>query len=174
MTLALGESILVIGATFSELPVSAARLAAFVIAFLGSVALWEIYFERSEASGHRAMTATDDAARLGHWAYIAFHLPIVAGVIAVAAGDELTIDHPTDAATAATAALILGGAALYLTGSALFNWALTKRVTWSRVAALVALAALAPLSAPASAFALTVAAASIVVAVALWDITRSV
>ena len=52
--LALGESILVIGATFSQLPVSGSRFAAFVIAFLGSVALWEIYFARSEAGGHRA------------------------------------------------------------------------------------------------------------------------
>lgn len=170
--LALGESILVIGATFSELSVSGPRIAAFVTAFLGSVALWEIYFERSETSGHAAMTATDDAARLGHWAYIAFHLPIVAGVIAFAAGDERTIAHPTQPATAATAALILGGAALYLLGSALFNWALTKQVAWSRVAPLVALAALTPLAGDASALVLSVAAASVVVVVALWDITR--
>ena len=170
--LALGESILVIGATFSQLPVSGSRIAAFVIAFLGSVALWEIYFARSEAGGHRAMTATDDAARLGHWAYIAFHLPLVAGVIAIAAGDEQTIAHPTDPATAATAALILGGSALYLIGSALFSWALEKRVAWSRLAGLGALTVLAPLSAVASVLVLSIVAVSVVVGVAFWDVAR--
>src|SRR5918995_136020 len=42
--LALGESILVTGTTFGEIETSVATVAAFVVAFLGSVALWWIYF----------------------------------------------------------------------------------------------------------------------------------
>src|SRR5215210_6113220 len=45
--IALGESILVTGTTFGESEVSAASVAAFGVAFLGSGALWWIYFARS-------------------------------------------------------------------------------------------------------------------------------
>src|SRR5918999_5179658 len=44
--LALGESILVTGTTFGEIEASTATVAAFVVAFLGSAALWWIYFSR--------------------------------------------------------------------------------------------------------------------------------
>jgi low temperature requirement protein LtrA len=39
LIVALGESILVTGASFGQLPLSAATVAAFVVAFAGSVAL---------------------------------------------------------------------------------------------------------------------------------------
>src|SRR4029079_18078787 len=42
--IALGESILVTGATAAALPATAAHLAAFFAAFTGSVAMWWIYF----------------------------------------------------------------------------------------------------------------------------------
>jgi low temperature requirement protein LtrA len=45
--IALGESILVIGTTFGEIEPSATAVSALVIAFLGSVGLWWIYFSRS-------------------------------------------------------------------------------------------------------------------------------
>ena len=40
----LGESLLVTGTTFGKVEVSTANITAFVVAFLGSVALWWIYF----------------------------------------------------------------------------------------------------------------------------------
>lgn len=45
--IALGESLLVTGATFGETEASAAAVSALVLAFLSSVALWWIYFNRS-------------------------------------------------------------------------------------------------------------------------------
>ena len=92
------------------------------------------------------MTATDDAARLGHWAYIAFHLPLVAGRDRDCRRRRASaIAHPTDPATAATAALILGGSRP-ASGAvrALFGWALDRSASASsRLAGLGALAALA-------------------------------
>jgi low temperature requirement protein LtrA len=46
VTLALGESLLITGTTLGELPSSAGTLAAFVVAFAGSVAFWWIYSRR--------------------------------------------------------------------------------------------------------------------------------
>ena len=46
--IALGESIVIIGATLSGMArISGAAVAAFVVAFAGSVALWWLYFDRS-------------------------------------------------------------------------------------------------------------------------------
>ena len=42
--IALGESILVTGATFGKMDWTAATVAAFAVAFIGSVAMWWIYF----------------------------------------------------------------------------------------------------------------------------------
>ena len=56
--IALGESIVITGATLSAMArVSVATVAAFVVAFAGSVALWWLYFDRSRAgklAGHRS------------------------------------------------------------------------------------------------------------------------
>jgi low temperature requirement protein LtrA len=49
--IALGESILVTGVTLGQLPWSPARLTALVVAFVGSAALWWIYFNRSAEDG---------------------------------------------------------------------------------------------------------------------------
>ena len=43
--IALGESIVLIGATTSDLDIDAARLTALALAFAGTAALWWLYFE---------------------------------------------------------------------------------------------------------------------------------
>ena len=43
--IALGESIVVTGATTSQLELTPARVIAFAIAFLGTAALWWLYFD---------------------------------------------------------------------------------------------------------------------------------
>ena len=56
-------------------------------------------------------------------AYTYFHLPMIAGIIAVAAADELMVAHPGNRGTAASVALTIGGTALFFAGHALFKWA---------------------------------------------------
>jgi low temperature requirement protein LtrA len=167
--LALGESILVTGTNFGELPRSAQIVAAFVVAFVGSATLWWIYFDRAEEAGRRVMSAASDPGGLGVWAYHYFHIPMVVGIVVVAAADELTIAHPTDEPTVATTALILGGPALYLVGNALFKRALWDHLPRSRLIAICALVALVPVAVVSSALVLLVAATLVLVAVALWD-----
>lgn len=108
------------------------------------MSLWWIYFDRGAEAGRRAISSAVDPGRLGRSAYPIFHVPMVAGIIATAAADELAIAHPSDDATVATTAAILGGPALYLVGSALFNWALSERAPTSRLVAIAALVVLVP------------------------------
>jgi len=169
LIIALGESILVTGATFGQLPLAPAAVAALVVAFLGSVALWWVYFDRSAEVSSDAIAHSADPGRLGRSAYTYFHLPMVAGIIVAAVGDELTIAHPTGETSAATAAVVLGGPALFLIGHVLFKWAVFSHVSVPRLAAIAALAALAPVSLVAPPLVLSGAATLVVAAVAAWD-----
>jgi low temperature requirement protein LtrA len=167
--IALGESILVTGTTFGEIEPSATRIAAFVVAFLVSEALWWIYFARHGEVARETISSSEDPGRLGHSAYTYFHLPMVAGIIAVADDDELTVAHPGEHGTPASVALLLGGTALFLAGQAFFKWAVFGVLSWSRVVAIAALAALIPVAFAIPALALSGAAGLIVVVLAVWD-----
>jgi low temperature requirement protein LtrA len=121
--LALGESLLVTGTTFGGIEASPATVSAFVVAFVGSVALWWVYFARSDEAAREVSSFSEDPGRVARSAYTYFHLPMVAGIIAVAAADELTVAHPGEHGTPASITLTLGGTALFLAGHALFKWA---------------------------------------------------
>lgn len=167
--LALGESIVVTGTTFGQIQASTATVSAFVVAFLGSVALWWVYFARSAEAAREVISSSEDPGRLGRSAYTFFHLPMVAGIIAVAAADELTVAHPGERANAALVALTLGGTALFLAGHALFTWAIFGVLSWPRVVAIAALAALIPVGFAIPTLALSSIAGLIVVVLAVWD-----
>lgn len=97
-------------------------------------------------------------------------MPMVAGIIVAAAADELVIAHPMEPVTPAMTALILGGPALYLAGNALFTWALSGLVPWSRLVAVAALVALMPLATSAAALTLLIAATLVIGALVGWDL----
>jgi low temperature requirement protein LtrA len=165
--IALGESILVTGTTFGQIEASTATVSAFVVAFLGSVALWWIYFARSAEAAREVISSSEDPGRLGRSAYTYFHLPMIAGIIAVAAADELTVAHPGDRGTASSVALTLGGTALFLVGHAFFKRAVFGMLPWSH--AIAALAALIPVGFAIPTLVLSGAAGLIVVVLAAWD-----
>ena len=81
---------------------------ATVVALLGSVSLWWIYFDRTEEAAREVISSPDDLGRVALSAYTYFHIPIIAGIIAVGAADELTLAHPGDRTSAALVALTLG------------------------------------------------------------------
>jgi low temperature requirement protein LtrA len=167
---ALGESIVVMGATFSSKELSASTFATFVIAFLGSVAFWWIYFDRTAGLSTEIIATSNDPGRLGRSAFTYFHIPMVAGVIVAAVGDELTIAHPTGDASRALVATVLGGPALFLAGHALFKWCLFGRISYPRVVALAALAALLPISLIAPPIVISGGAALVLVTVVWSDL----
>ena len=167
--IALGESILVTGTTFGEIEASAVTVCAFVVAFLGSVAMWWIYFSRSAEAGSEIIAGSRDPGRLGRSAYTYFHLPMVAGIIAIAAADELTVAHPGATGKLASITLTLGGTALFVAGHALFKWAVFGVLPFSHAVAVAALLALIPVGFAIPTLALSGAAGLIVVGLAVWD-----
>jgi low temperature requirement protein LtrA len=119
---------------------------AFATAFAGSVAMWWIYFHRSADAGEEVMGRSGDPGRLARSAYTYSHLPIVAGIIVTAVGDELVIGHPLGHADVATVATVLGGPALFIAGHALFKFTVFGVVSVPRLVAIALLVAFAPLA----------------------------
>jgi len=170
--IALGESIVVIGATLSRLlgmAVTAAEAGAFVIAVVGSAGLWWLYFDRSAGDAARVIAASADPGRMGRTAYHLIHPVMVAGIIVAAAADEVMVSSPGLTGVAWAAWLVLGGTALFIAGHAAFKIAVWRVVPWSRLAA-VAVLGLLGLAAPhVSVLGLGVCATAVVIAVAASD-----
>jgi low temperature requirement protein LtrA len=166
--IALGETVLTIGNAFAGAPLDAARLCALAAAFAGTVALWWCYFHRAEGIGMEAAGGERDVTRLvalGNYTLIA----MVVGIIAIAVGDELAIAHPGDPITAASAALVFGGPAIFLLAQLGFMRRATGAVPRSRLLGCAALAILALATAPLSVLAAVTAASAVLLAVAIDD-----
>jgi low temperature requirement protein LtrA len=171
--IALGESIVVIGATMSGLThISGAQIGAVAVALVGSVGLWWIYFDRSADEAEQVIAASDDPGRLGRSAYHLIHPIMVAGIIVGAAADELTVSDPTAPARGPVVWMILGGVGLFLAGHAAFKAVIWQVVSWTRVAGVVVLALLGLAAPHLSAVALGGCAATVVLAVAASDYRR--
>jgi len=176
--IALGESVVVIGATLARLlagPLAAphARAAstviAFVLAFVGSVGLWWIYFDRSAAASAEAIARSADPGAIGRSAYHLIHPVMVAGIIVIAAADDIVLSHPDQRAGLASALLILGGTALYLAGHAAFKAVVWRTVSWPRLAGVAAAGLLGLLAPHVSVLVLAGCATAVVVGVAAAD-----
>ncbi|GAA4607694.1 low temperature requirement protein A [Actinoallomurus liliacearum] len=169
--IALGESLLVTGSTFAgQKDMGAGAVTAFAVAFLGSVAMWWIYFDRSAEAAATRIANADDPGRLGRSAYTFSHVPLVAGIIVTAVADELVVAHPGGHMTGGTATVVLGGPALFVAGHALFKRAVFGHFTAARVLALGTLAVLAPVSMLLSPLVLAFLTLAVLGALAGWEV----
>jgi len=112
--IALGETIVITGATTSELELTSATVAAFAVAFLTTAALWWLYFNLVAAISERRLAQAEARVLLARDAYTYLHVVLVAGILLNAVGDELVIAHPTEELSGAELAATVGGPALYL------------------------------------------------------------
>jgi low temperature requirement protein LtrA len=143
--IALGESILVTGATAAALCATPMTVTAFVIAFLGTVAMWWIYFNIGAERGSHRVTTAADPGRLARTVYTYVHMLIVAGIVVGAVADEIVLTHVDAQIQPREVAVMVGSPALYLVGVMLFKRASSKFFPLSHLASLAMLAALAAL-----------------------------
>jgi low temperature requirement protein LtrA len=112
--IALGESIVITGATTSDLELTTARVVAFALAFLITAALWWLYFSLVATIAQRRLAQAANRTLLARDAYTYLHVVIVAAIILTAVGDELVIAHPTEELPDAELIAVVCGPALYL------------------------------------------------------------
>lgn len=165
----LGESVLVTGATFAGLEWTTEVVSAAVVAFVGTLAMWWLYFGASHEAASRVIVSADDPGKLARRAYTYCPILIVAGIIVVAVGDELTLMHPTGHVATEAAVVLIGGPLLFMIGGLLARLAVFERWAAPRIVGVVALAALwflVPMTTPLGLAAMTTA---VMVAVAAWE-----
>lgn len=170
--IALGESLLVTGATFAELTWDTATIIGMLNAVVASIAMWWMYFDSGAERSHRRIVQSSDPGRQARIAYTYLHAPIVAGIIVVAVSDELVLAHPLHASPGAVATII-GGPLLYLLGNALFKWVTNDRLAppLSHLVGMTMLLALVPMATShwVSALGLSIITTVVMVIVAAWE-----
>ncbi|MEU1683385.1 low temperature requirement protein A [Micromonospora zamorensis] len=138
---ALGELILSTGMGLAGSGFTAGQVATSAVAFVSAVLLFQLYFQRVQRILAPPSVATVERVRPGTSTSYS-HLVMVAGVVVVSASTLTVIDQPSGRAPVELMAAILGGPALFLLGSVLFDAVVTGRMLWSRVLAIVVLGAL--------------------------------
>lgn len=167
--IALGESILVTGATFAKLAWTPETIGAFLVAFAGSLVMWWIYFHKGAEAGAHSISHARDPGRVARLAYTYLHLPIVAGIVVVAVGDELVLAHPSGHADIKSVLSLIGGPLLFLIGVILFKHTIHGRLQLSHLVGIAALAVLAPFGSALSPLILSAVTTAILLVVGVWE-----
>jgi low temperature requirement protein LtrA len=167
--IALGESIVVTGATLASLDWSFTTLIAFLVVLTGTVAMWWIYFNKGSEWGSRRISASGDPGRIARLAYTYLHLLLAGGIIVAAVADEIVLRHPLEHTEWKTAAAIVGGPAVYVLGNLLFKRATAGHFALSHMIGL-GLFGLTLLAVPvATPLTLAAATAAVLIVVGAWE-----
>jgi low temperature requirement protein LtrA len=167
--IALGESIVITGATTSELSLDASRMAAFGLAFVSTAALWWLYFSYVARIAERRLEQSEDTTTTARDAFTYLHVVFVAGIIVSAVGDELVIAHPTEDLPTPELVAVVAGPTIYLLAHVLFRLRLAGTLSSRRLGAAVTciVIGLAGTALPALAVAALIAAVLVVLIV--WE-----
>jgi low temperature requirement protein LtrA len=151
--IALGESVVAIGIGAADLPLDLGLAAVAVLGLLLAACLWWAYFGGDDARAERALagTAEDRRAAVAVRAFDYWHLPILLGIVCLAAGLKDAIGHAYDRLDPAHAWLLAGGAAVFLAGDVGFRHTLRLGPGRLRAAAAALALATVPLGVAASA-----------------------
>jgi low temperature requirement protein LtrA len=168
--IALGESIVVAGATASAAGLTPTVVVCLVVAFVQTAALWWLYFGTTAEQARNTLSTCEDPGRLARDAYTYLHLPIVAGIIATAVGTDLLIAKPHHALRGVGLAMMLGGPALFLVGESLFGRRMTGTTNVTRVVVAGLLVLLVPIGGQVSALLLGVTVGALLTALVLWEL----
>lgn len=167
--IALGETILTTGKNASDHLENPGTATVLVCAFLTTVLMWWLYFHHGQ---QKASDKADLATRPQETAQHLFtycHLPIVAGIILTAVGEDFSLSHPFESGSTSSAVALLGGPMLFLAGLAWMKAASSRVVPYSHCAGILVLAACYLFVASTTNFLIQVTAATILFIVALWE-----
>src|SRR5437764_12462 len=149
LLVAIGESVVAIGIGASHLPVDAALVAVAGLGLALSACLWWLYFGGDDDRAERALGALAPVERA--WAALAafgyWHIPMLLGIVTVAAAERRAFAKPFTALSWPLAALLGGGIAAFLAGDVLFRRALGIRRLDVRTGAAALAVATLPLGA---------------------------
>jgi low temperature requirement protein LtrA len=150
---ALGESVVAIGIGAAGQPVDLALVSVAVLGLVLAACLWWTYFGGDDRRAEEALAAVpeDRRAAVAVMAFGYWHLPILLGIVALAAGLKDAIGHAFEPLDLAHALLLAGGVATFLAGNVGFRSVLGLGPARHRAAAAVLALATIPVGLAASA-----------------------
>ena len=110
----LGETILTTGRNAVEHMGPDLTFLVFCGAFLSTVAMWWIYFHRGQEEAAEKAEETNEPEAVAHSLFTYGHLPIVAGIILTAVGEDFALSHPEEQGDWKSACAIIGGPVLFV------------------------------------------------------------
>jgi low temperature requirement protein LtrA len=146
--IALGESIVALGAGAEGHPLDAGTIVAVLLGVTVACALWWAYFDVvAIVAAHRFQLAQGpEQARIARDSYTYLHTPMVAGIILFALGAKKTLAHVGDPLEAVPAFGLCGGVALYLLAHVAFRLRNVHSLNRARLASAIVLLALIPVA----------------------------
>lgn len=165
----LGETILTSGRNAAEHMAANLTILVFCCAFLSTVLMWWIYFHygQQEAASKAENSSRPEA--VAHNLFTYGHLPIVAGILLTAVGEDFALSHAEEDASFKHAAAILGGPALFLCGNIWVKLAAARRLPLSHFAGLAVLSGAAFAVPFLPNYAITLAATFGLFVAAIWE-----
>ncbi|MHB1872556.1 MAG: low temperature requirement protein A [Steroidobacteraceae bacterium] len=166
---ALGESLLATGAALARAGIpSVGESLAALLAFLGTLAMWWLYFGTSSRDARAAIVQSHDPGRMGaNFHYI--HVILIAAIIAAAVGGEVVLARPFGAPAGVQAAALAAGPSLYLLGSAIYKRVVYGVIPLSHVLAAGVLVLLAPAAGQVNLISLAALGTAVLLVVSYWE-----
>jgi low temperature requirement protein LtrA len=172
--IALGESIIVVGAGAAGTGIGAGKIAAAMLGLVVAAAIWWAYFDVVAPVAERRLRRAQGAERaaLARDSYSYIHLLMIAGIVLFSLGAKKTLAHVGDELHAVAAVALCCGCALYLVGHLAFR--LRNLGTWNRqrAVATVAFVAVTPLALHIPALATLAIVAAIWVCLTVYETIR--
>lgn len=139
--IALGETILTTGKNASAHLENAATIPVLVLAFFTTVLMWWLYFHHGQEKAAKKAEQTTRPEETAQHLFTYCHLPIIAGIILTAVGEDFSLSRPFESGAGSSAVAILGGPALYLAGLGWMRAASSHIVPYAHVAGIALLGA---------------------------------
>ena len=126
LLIAIGESVVAVGIGLGTSALPAGRIITALLGLALAAALWWLYFSGDEERAERAMKRAPEERRpwLAVQAFGYIFLPLLGGIVVVAAGMKLAVVAYDEPATLATALFLAFGVSAYALGLVLFRWLL--------------------------------------------------
>jgi low temperature requirement protein LtrA len=172
--IALGESVVALGAGAAGLPIDAGLLVTALLGVVILAALWWLYFDVVAIVAERKLSEATGVARalMARDSYSYLHFPMVAGIVLVALALKKTLAHHGDPLTIVPAVGLCGGLALYLLGHVGFRLRNVRSLNRHRLVVAVALVALVPAATKVPALAALAAAAALTGVLVAYEAIR--
>ena len=172
--IALGESIVAVGAGVAGDTLDAAVVIAALAGIAISCALWWAYFDVVAVVAERNFMRAEPEERnkIARDSYSYLHMPMILGIVLLALGVKKTLAHVDAPLETVPAFALCAGVAFYLLGHVAFRWRNVHTWNYQRALAAVLCLALIPFATSADALASVIAVALVCIGLIVYEAVR--